>query len=302
MSNLIIPGFIVKSQEQINFEMSYYMKVNELIYYGYDPYMFPEIWAPIDLFDIKRGLYMVSTYGRVFSFATNCELSYLPNKGYKEVALQTRDNFRKTYGIHRLVAYTFIPRTEEDDYYRRNVINHKNLIRNCNFVWNLEYVTQRENIIHAIENNAVGQDYSHEYSGLWSKGERTYGENNGMSVWTEEQVHCMCKEIESGKSYGEALIAAGLENTENNRFNVSHIVQGKRWKHIGSQYNLQPKKQIDKSQYVVPVCELLEKGYSSVEIIDTLDIPCTNRNQLLAFIGGIRRRKYYTDISKRYNW
>ena len=38
-------------------------------------------------------------------------------------------------------------------------------------------------------------------------------------------------------SNGEALEYAGLPNTENNRYNVSHIIRGHMLKHVFSQFN-----------------------------------------------------------------
>lgn len=300
---MIQPAFIIRQNSLSDFDISYQQKINELLYYGIDPITFPEIWAPVDVFDIKRGLYMISNYGRLYSLATMRELCYLPANGYIHVALQCANGTRKTYSIHRIVAYTFIPKTQEDYELERDYINHKNLIRNCNFTWNLEYVTNEENIQHAIDNGAVGEDFSHEYSGLWGSGERTYGENNGMALWTEEQVHSLCRHVQDGKSYSEALILSGLEDTENNRFNLSHIVQGKRWKYISKDYDLKPRRQVDKSAYVIPVCELLQEGgYTTREIVEKLDIPGNNYQQKRIFVQGIKNRKYYTHISKHYNW
>ena len=298
-----IPAFIIKDNMREQFMEHLLQKYRELDFYGYTYMEYPEEWRLIDCFDIKKGLYLISNYGRVYSYATQGELSVLPNDGYRQVALQTITNGRKTYSIHRLVAYTFIPQTEEDIYMKRNYINHMNLHRDCNFVWNLEYVTPKENTDHAIRNNAVQEDYSYEYSGKWGHGELTYGENNGMHEWTEQQVHIICQYLQDGKSTKESLIAAGIEPTDNAIYNVSHIVQGKRWKHISSQYNIQQKWKItDKSDFVVPVCELLAQGYTPRQIIEALpDIP-GSYDQKRAFISGIKRRKYYTHISCNYNW
>ena len=298
-----IPAFIIKDNMREQFMEHLLQKYRELDFYGYTYMEYPEEWRLIDCFDIKKGLYLISNYGRVYSYATQGELSILPSNGYRQVALQRHDGTRKTYQIHRLVAYTFIPQTEEDIEMERTYINHMNLHRDCNFGWNLEYVTNQENIQHAIDNNAVGEDYSYEYSGLWGRGDLTYGENNGMSEWTEQQVHIICQNIQDGRTTKEALIAAGIPVDDNAIYNVSHIVQGKRWKHISSQYNIQQKWKItDKSAFVIPVCERLQMGMMPQQIIDDLpDLP-GSITQKRAFIGGIKRRKYYTDISCNYNW
>jgi hypothetical protein len=111
------------------------------------------------------------------------------------------------------------------------------------------------------------------------------------------------KHYKMGKSTKDALTLAGIPVTDNAIYNVSHIVQGKRWKYISSQYNIQQKWKItDKSDFVIPVCELLEKGYSPSEIYELLPDILGKRDNVLPFIRGIKRRKYYTNISKNYNW
>lgn len=264
-----------------------------------------EEWKPLIFEDIKPGLYMISSLGRVYSLVVNRELSYLPSGGYVDVALQTTDNKRKTYSVHRLVSYTFHKEFIDED---KPYVNHINTIRDDNAKYNLEFVTAEENLRHAIEfynNNPhmqppkdllVGKDNE------WGKGELTYGENNGMSVWTEEQVHIMCKALEDGLSYKEALELAGIPYSENNRDNLSHIAQGVRWGYISKQYNIKTKKHVDYTQYIIPVCELLqEKKYSDKQIGEILGIPGPY-SRYRGFIGGIRRRENYTDISCNYIW
>ena len=46
-------------------------KEQELIFYGYTIFEYPEEWRPIECFDIKKGLYLISNYGRVYSMQHN---------------------------------------------------------------------------------------------------------------------------------------------------------------------------------------------------------------------------------------
>lgn len=197
-----------------------------------------EQWRVIDYYDIKFNMYAVSTYGNVKNIVSGKFLSKNLSNGYLTVSLQCDDGKRKTFYIHRLVAMSFI---YNDDPHSKTQVNHKNMCRCDNFVDNLEWCTQLENIKHEIENRGknhfklIEQYYSKNKG--WKSGKETYGENNGMSKFTEQQVFMICDGVEKGMNYAEALAYAGLPNTENNRYNVSHIIRGHRWKHISSQFN-----------------------------------------------------------------
>lgn len=273
--------------------------------YKIDPYtkmerIFEE-WKPLIFEDIKPGCYLISSLGRIYSLITNRELSYIKSNGYITIMLQNINNKRKSYYIHRLVAFTFLNILEGSE-----VINHKNTFRDDNAKYNLEFSTFEDNTLHAIDfyknNPNINPPINIPGDNNWGDGYITYGENNGMAIWTEDIVHIICKAVEEGKSYSEALIIAGLEDTDNNRYNVSHIVQGKRWKHISKLYNLNPRTQVNFKPYVVPVCELLqEQKYTDKQIAEILQLPGTYSQQR-SFIGGIRRRENYTNISCNYNW
>lgn len=198
-----------------------------------EPIIFEE-WKDIDFLGIKRNLYKISNFGNVYSNAKNGYLSPAITNGYLTVQLAMENGDRKSFYVHRLVAIAFIPNPDPNNLIE---VNHKNLHRDDPFVYNLEWVTKQDNIYHELEHS--GHDVKTlKGSKQWGNGYSTFGENNGMAKFTESDVRIMLKAIENGASYKEALEIAGFENIQNNRYNLSHIARGHRWKHITTEYNI----------------------------------------------------------------
>ena len=66
-------------------------------------------------------------------------------RGYLAVGISNKTTKRKRFAIHKLVAKAFIPNPEN-----KPVVNHIDGNKENNCVENLEWCTQRENIIHSI--------------------------------------------------------------------------------------------------------------------------------------------------------
>lgn len=97
--------------------------------------------------------YLVSNQGRVYSVVG--EKILLPSKdkkGYLNVSLGGKG--RK---VHRLVAGIFRPKPTRHRNTRLSAlqVNHKNTDKTCNDSWNLEWVTNKENQHHTINNGLV---------------------------------------------------------------------------------------------------------------------------------------------------
>ena len=91
--------------------------------------------------------YSIDKEGKVFSNKTNkFLLGSVYNTGYRMVRLTIGKN-KKSYAIHRLVAEAFLPNPNKLD-----IVNHKDGNKLNNRVENLEWVSQSQNRIHAIQN------------------------------------------------------------------------------------------------------------------------------------------------------
>jgi hypothetical protein len=93
--------------------------------------------------DIKgyEGLYAITSCGKVWSYRRKKFLSPADNgHGYLHVVLR-KNGVNKHYRVHRLVAEAYIPNPEN-----KSAVNHKDEIRNHNWVGNLEWATAKENI------------------------------------------------------------------------------------------------------------------------------------------------------------
>jgi hypothetical protein len=109
------------------------------------------------LFDIEgyEGLYSITIDGVVYSwgkgksFTSDGKLKIIKptikNNGYVQVKL-FKNGERKYFNVHRLVAKCFIPNTEN-----KKEVNHKDGNKQNNHASNLEWVTSRENQLHAFK-------------------------------------------------------------------------------------------------------------------------------------------------------
>lgn len=122
-----------------------------------------EVWRPVTRFD---AFYEVSTLGRVrrpagkFPWRPTAKLlkAYTNEKGYKRIGLRVPGGKQVKVYLHQIVADAFhgpCPDGME--------INHRDLDKGNNRASNLEYLTRRQNMDHAL---AAGR-FRGPYAGTW---------------------------------------------------------------------------------------------------------------------------------------
>jgi len=106
------------------------------------------------LYPIKgyEGLYAIAKNGRVWSYPKRCSSKKgkflkqgINARGYSQVVLY-KEGDHKNLTIHRLLASTFIPNTDN-----KPEVNHIDGIKIHNELYNLEWVTKSENQKHASD-------------------------------------------------------------------------------------------------------------------------------------------------------
>lgn len=138
-----------------------------------------EIWKDILNFE---GEYQISNLGRVKSlprFKKRKEEKILKiskgKRGYYSIVLW-KNQKSKTFTIHRLIACHFIPNPEN-----KREVNHIDANKLNNNLSNLEWVTPKENSIHAIKSQNVMK-----YKGKRGVTKRVYKNN---IFWISEISH-----------------------------------------------------------------------------------------------------------------
>ena len=107
--------------------------------------------------------YLIYSDGRVFSIRNNKFLKpRMFMDGYQRVCL-CDDAKRYEYRVHRLVAENFIDNPND-----LPQVNHKDFNRSNNYVDNLEWCTNYENVHYSINNNRSG--FGNAYSKRTAKG------------------------------------------------------------------------------------------------------------------------------------
>lgn len=141
------------------------------------------------------------------------------NGGYLRTVLIRDDGKYHTVKIHRIIAKTFIDNPE-----RKATVNHKDFNKQNNNVNNLEWMTNKENTQHAIDNGKFYfMTYEQQQSGAIMRGEL-----NGHSLLNEKKVKEIREKFKP-RIYTRAMLSKEYGVTENC---IKDVVNGKSWKHL----------------------------------------------------------------------
>lgn len=247
-----------------------------------------EIWKQIctaPYLDYIKEYYWISTYGRIFTTFNNYNsvMSQMLDRGYYSIRLRDIHSQPNTLSVNRLVMMVFCPISNYNDL----DVNHLDGIKTNNYLWNLEWATRSENILHSFR---IGLHIP------------VCGENCGNSKLNEVTVHKICKCLENPDySSKEICEIVGLEYNKQNS-NIIYTIKSKdTWNHISCNYNIIPP--IPNLKYdenlIHKICKYLEDNISSKEICRLLNIPYDTNN--IAYISKIKTKDTWKEISDLYN-
>ena len=247
-----------------------------------------EEWKKIELFDV-RPIYWISTYGRVYNEKTGYIMEgHIVSNGYVVVSFKTIDGKRIYCHVHRVMMLTFCPIPNPELF----VVNHIDGVKTHNYIYNLEWVTQQQNVEHAF-----------------NMGLRKYGENSSHAIFTNAQVHHVCKCMEDGLNLIQLSYRVfDREPDQQIQSLCKNIYSGKFWKEISCNYAIENYKgnKIFSVPQIEIICQMLsvDINVDTSIILNALNITDFSKEELIVYnraIRCIRKGISCKNISQKYN-
>lgn len=168
------------------------------------------------------SMYECDTEGNVYNKKGSKPLKYSVNhRGYCIVNLYDH-NIRKGFGLHTLIAVTFIPNPEN-----KTQVNHIDGDKTNNKVGNLEWVTPIENTHHSIE--VLG----HDNKGINNVNHK---EVYGYDVKTHELKYCFDSLMDAAIYFVNNPIIKTTTNPRYVQHIISQVALGKRKTYKGCKW------------------------------------------------------------------
>ena len=204
--------------------------------------------------------YQVSDVGIIRNRDTHIVVKGIINKqGYVTVIMRIKDRMRTKF-LHMIVARAYLENPNN-----KPVAIHKDGNKENNCVSNLKWVDYDE-----IQDEKLLEEI------------KSFEENNAMSnVYTDKQVHEVCRLLEEGKSM--RWIATNLGVNINLPYRILYM--GK-WRDIASQYKLPPSARLMKMKQ--EISNLMKSGLRTPdEILQAMKI-CKNRYEAKFILNIIK--------------
>lgn len=96
-----------------------------------------------------EGLYDVYSDGRIISLRTGRVMKQRKDPAGYMLVMLTKNNKQYSKKVHRIIAEAFIPGDHE------LFVNHINGVKSDNRISNLEWVTAKQNVKHAVETGLI---------------------------------------------------------------------------------------------------------------------------------------------------
>lgn len=186
---------------------------------------------------------------------------------YASITVSVGDGWTRQIAVHRLVAEVFIGSCPKG-----YCVNHKDDDKLNNAVSNLEYVTVRENALHASRLGLLVRGEDHQHAKV-----------------TEVDVIAIREAVRDGVTYSKLSKRYGL-----NRSTLHAIIYHKTWKHVGGP--LPPDKRLLKNRaklnegQVRKIRELYASGITMQRLADMFDVT-------LGTIQPLIRRKTWKHVT-----
>ena len=177
-----------------------------------------EIWKNVTMEPFTD--YMISNKGRLKNKSGRIMKTTYDKHGYERLTLNCK-GVSKTVKIHKLVADAFLIKPENAE-----VVNHIDGNKKNNFLENLEWVTQSENLSHAIR------------TGL----KKINGTSNPANKHSEDEIRKVCELLLEGNLMHKEIVTKvfGSDLTDKEKHNlvrlVGQIKRKERWKDLSDEY------------------------------------------------------------------
>lgn len=170
--------------------------------------------------DIKgyEGLYAISEDGKIINIINNKERkTHIDKCGYERIVL-IKNNIKKNYCVHRLVAQAYL-----DDYSETLQVNHKDEVKTNNHYSNLEMCTAKYNNNYGTRNERISKKIKgvinvgkHNSPATEFKKGQTSWIKGKPNYWSAKKIRC----VETGEVF-VSLVEAG----RNKRIPSQNIVR-----------------------------------------------------------------------------